>query len=187
MKIRLAGLDCPETFQVHGEEAKQFLSSKVLKKRVRIEPETVDQYGRTVGMVLINGENINQLIVAEGHGWVFRKYCTAGYCKEWLDLEAKAKAARVGLWEDDNPKAPWDWRAQQRSRDTETARVVGGVSQEKAGGSSAGSVAYHGNQRSRVFHGPGCKDYNCKNCVVTLKSKEEAVTAGFKPHRECVE
>lgn len=128
LKIRLAGVDCPESFQVHGEAAKQYLSSKTLKRRVRIEPETIDQYGRTVGMVLVNGENINRQIVAEGHGWVFRKYCTADYCKKWLNLETKAKTARIGLWEGENPKAPWDWRAEQRARDSnEGVRAVGPV------------------------------------------------------------
>ena len=187
LKIRLAGVDCPETFQVHGEAAKQFLSFKTLKRRARIEPETIDQYGRTVGMVLVNGENINRQIVAEGHGWVFKKYCTAEYCADWLNLEAKAKAARIGLWEDENPTAPWDWRAKERGRNNETARVAGAVGQEKARGPSVGAVVYHGNQRSRVFHGSGCKDFNCKNCVVVLKSKEEAVAGGFRPHKECVE
>jgi endonuclease YncB( thermonuclease family) len=34
---------------------------------VRIVPETVDQYGSTVGMVLVNGANMNEQIVSNGH------------------------------------------------------------------------------------------------------------------------
>lgn len=184
IKIRLAGIDCPESFQVHGEKAKQYLSSLVDGKRVRIEPETVDQYGRTVGMVLVNGANINEQIVANGHGWVFRKYCTADYCKEWLKLEEKARKAQVGLWQDAKPKPPWEWRAEQRSRESSgnvSAPAV--VAAPKGGGSS---TVYHGNTRSQVFHGPTCKDYNCKNCTVVLGSVQEAVRAGYRAHRECV-
>lgn len=189
VKIRLAGIDCPETFQVHGEAAKQYLASQVEGKRVRIVPETVDQYGRTVGMVLVNGANINDQIVSNGHGWVFRKYCTADYCKDWLKLEEKARKAKVGLWEDANPRPPWEWRAEQRNREDSsnapnpTVLTTPSGAATKAGGSS---IVYHGNRRSQVFHGPGCVDYNCKNCTVVLGSVQEAVRAGYRAHRECV-
>ena len=81
VKIRFAGIDCPESSQVHGDKAKQFVVSKVSGKRVRIFPETTDRYGRTVALVIINGVNLNEQIVDNGHGWVYRKYCTADYCK----------------------------------------------------------------------------------------------------------
>lgn len=116
VKIRLAGIDCPEGSQINGDKAKQFTLSKVSGKRVRIQPETIDQYGRTVGIVLINGENLNEQIVSHGHGWVYRKYCTADYCNDWLKLEETARDARIGLWEDKNPQPPWDWRAEHRSK-----------------------------------------------------------------------
>lgn len=189
IKIRLLGIDCPESVQAHGEKAKQYLSSLVYGKRVRIEPETVDKYGRTVGMVLVNGANINEQIVANGHGWVFRKYCNADYCKEWLKLEDKARKSGAGLWQDANPKPPWEWRAEQRSRESSgnvsPPAVVAAptVAAPKGGGSS---IVYHGNCRSQVFHGPFCKDYNCKNCTVVLGSAQEAVRAGYRAHRECV-
>ena len=189
VKIRLSGVDCPESFQVHGEKAKQYLSSMVLGKRVRIEPETIDQYGRTVGMVLVNGANINEMIVANGHGWVFRKYCTANYCNEWLRLEVKAKKSRIGIWVDDNPKPPWEWRAEQRERSGNVSAPVAALSTGAPAGpgnAGASSIVYHGNTRSSVFHGSGCKDYNCKNCTVTLNSVQEAVRAGYRPHTACV-
>ena len=46
---------------------------------------------------------------------------------------------------------------------------------------------YHGNQNSKVFHAPGCKDYDCKNCVVTFEAIEAATKAGFRPHKSCVQ
>lgn len=181
LKIRLAGIDCPESVQAHGEKAKQYLSSLVYGKRVRIEPETIDQYGRTVGMVLVNGANINEQMVANGHAWVFRKYCIADYCKDWLRLEEKARKAKIGLWSDDKPQPPWEWRAEHRGNGNVG---VGNVAVVSATGSL--KVVYHGNTRSHVFHGPSCKDYNCKNCTVVLGSAQEAVSAGYHGHRECV-
>ena len=78
---------------------------------------TVDQYGRTVALVFIDGTNLNEQIVAHGHGWVYRKYCKANYCNDWLKLEATARDAQVGLWENASPMPPWDWRAEQRGKD----------------------------------------------------------------------
>jgi endonuclease YncB( thermonuclease family) len=189
LKIRLAGIDCPETFQVHGEAAKQFVLSKVSDRRVRIEPETIDRYGRTVGIVLINGENLNEQIVANGHGWVYRKYCKADYCKNWLKLEETKRDAQVGLWENENPEPPWEWRSRHRDENNNRNGSVDSASSAASSTAAAGvssSIIYHGNRRSHVFHGPSCVDYNCKNCTVTLGSYQEAVGAGFRAHRECV-
>ena len=187
IKVRLAGIDCPEGGQAFGNKAKQFLAAKVAGKRVRIDPETTDRYGRTVGMVLLNGVNINEQIVANGYGWVYRQYCTASHCDGWLKKEAAARKARLGLWQDKNPQAPWDWRAEKRNTgsgvsSTKSSPPIVGT----AAVGRAGSAAYHGNQNSKVFHGPSCQHYNCKNCVVKFRSIEEARRAGFRAHRECV-
>lgn len=191
IKIRLAGIDCPEGWQAHGEEAKQFLASKVDNRRVRIALETIDQHGRTVGQVLVNGENINEQIVAQGHGWVYRKYCTADHCKDWLKLEKAARKARLGLWQEKNLQPPWEWRAEERGQKTDesdfTAKILPAVKSFFTKAPDVpGTTIYHGNLRSQVFHGPSCKDYNCKNCVVKFRSIEEAKRAGYRPYRECV-
>jgi deoxyribonuclease-1 len=47
--------------------------------------------------------------------------------------------------------------------------------------------AYHGNVRSHVFHGPGCRYFDCKNCTVVFSTKEEAIEAGYRAHEACVE
>ena len=184
IKIRLAGIDCPESTQAHGEKAKQYLSSLIYGKRTRITPETIDKYGRTVGMVLVNGANINEQIVSNGHGWVFRKYCTTDYCKDWLKLEEKARKTRAGLWKDANPQPPWEWRAEQKNGSNGDKTSTPAVATATTGGGN--STVYRGNTSSHVFHGPTCKDYNCKNCTVVLGSAQEAVRAGYRAHRDCV-
>ena len=49
------------------------------------------------------------------------------------------------------------------------------------------SGPFHGNTKSKVFHSPGCKDYNCKHCSATFPSVEEAVKQGYRPHNDCVD
>jgi len=90
----------------------------------------------------------------------------------------------MGLWAESNPVPPWEWRAQQRnggaggSGGSVPAVVTGGTS-------STSKVVYHGNTLSNVFHEPSCKDYNCKNCTVVLGSVNEAISAGYRGHRQC--
>lgn len=188
--IRLSGVDCPETFQLHGDRAKRFTAAKLIDRRVRVVPLAVDEYGRIVAVVFVNGENFNEQLVAHGHGWVYRKYCKAAYCRDWLNLETTARDARVGLWADNNPQPPWEWREAERLKERDGNRhtpgkvaVPTGPEAAKAGRSS---TVYHGNRSSLVFHSQHCPDYNCRNCTVILPSIGEAVKAGYRPHRACV-
>jgi len=175
--IRLAAIDTPEKGQAFGQKAKDFTSSMVAGKNVNIEPETIDRYGRTVGIVSVNGSNLNEQIVRHGYGWVYRQYCKGAFCADWLQLEKQAREAGIGLWADKNPTPPWEWRQSQRNGDNNT-----GVTASVA----SGTGIYHGNRRSHVFHGSSCRDYNCKNCTVMLESIQEAENAGFHRHRACV-
>lgn len=43
----------------------------------------------------------------------------------------------------------------------------------------------HGNVKSGIFHGPGCRYYNCKNCTVVFMGREEAINAGYRPCKIC--
>ena len=47
------------------------------------------------------------------------------------------------------------------------------------------TIIYHGNRKSKVFHKPGCRYYNCKNCTVTFRSRQTALNAGYRPCRIC--
>jgi len=177
IKVRLAAIDTPEKGQAFGQKAKDFTSSMVAGKNVSIEQETIDRYGRTVAMVFVNGSNVNEQIVKQGYGWVYRKYCKGAFCDDWLKLEKKARETGIGLWADKNPTPPWEWRHEKKNTGN---RGVIGLSV------NGGAGIYHGNQSSRIFHGSSCQHYNCKNCVVVFGSVEEAVKAGYRAHRDCV-
>ena len=107
IKVRLAGIDTPERKQPFGGEAKQALSKLVFQKKALIEVETKDRYGRTVGIVFVDGQNINYELVKQGMAWVYRKYTNDEILYE---LEAQAKTKKTGLWADAKPIAPWSWR-----------------------------------------------------------------------------
>lgn len=102
----------PERRQAFGNKAKQFTAGMVFKKTVLVIPMDTDRYGRTVALVQIASEkrSLNEALVAAGFAWVYRKYCRAGFCEDWLDLERDAREAGHGLWADPHPIPPWEYR-----------------------------------------------------------------------------
>ncbi len=116
-KIRFAQIDAPETShfgsptQPYGKEAGAFLRQWVSKQTVRVDVETVDQYGRNVGTVFVNGTNVNREMVKNGFAWVYRQYA---HDAELLELEKSARARQIGLWSLDNPIYPPDFRKKNR-------------------------------------------------------------------------
>ncbi len=111
-KVRLAGIDCPENGQPYGQAARRFALELVAQKIVRIEVETTDRYGRTVGEVFLNnGTSLNRELVRNGHAWWYRRYSSETSLGQ---LEDAARQARRGLWQEPDPVAPWDWRRGKR-------------------------------------------------------------------------
>jgi len=45
---------------------------------------------------------------------------------------------------------------------------------------------YHDNVKSHVFHAPGCH-YDCKNYVQGFVSYDDAIRAGYRPYKQCIE
>lgn len=75
IKVRLYGVDCPETKQAYGTRARQFTSDKVFGKRVRVEVADMDHYGRTVGIVTAPGGSVlNSDLLAGGMAWLYTAY-----------------------------------------------------------------------------------------------------------------
>jgi endonuclease YncB( thermonuclease family) len=172
-KIRLWGIDCPESGQDFGKKAKQFTSSMVFGKTVSVITEDTDKYGRTVGIVKIDGKTLNEELIKAGFAWVYVQYCNKPVCDQWKRYEEAARRGKAGLWAQSNAIPPWEFR-----HGTKLARTPI-ISPIKIPG------AYHGNTKSMVFHKPGCKAYGCKNCTEVFTSREMAIKAGFRPCGEC--
>ena len=107
-KLRLSQIDAPERSQPYGSEATQFLEQLVLDKEITIDLQgKKDRYGRYLGEVFFEGENINKLLVRNGLAWVYDRYVTdESYYK---DLEI-AKNKEMNIWSSDNQISPWEWR-----------------------------------------------------------------------------
>jgi len=168
VRIRLDGIDCPESGQAFGSMAKARTAELALGKMVKVRPRNKDRYGRTVAEVwLSDGRNLNRELVRAGFAWWVRKY--APHDSELARLEAEAQAARRGLWSDGHPIEPWEWR---NARATASSNETGAVT---------------GNRSSQVYHAPGCPNgasLSAQNRIV-FASAAAAQSAGYRPGRDC--
>lgn len=108
VKIRLAEIDAPEKKQAFGQRSKEHLSDLCFQQMATITPQTKDRYGRTVARVKCQGADASAELVRSGMAWAYTKYLTDPQIKR---LEVQARAERVGLWADQQPVAPWEFRA----------------------------------------------------------------------------
>ena len=107
VKIRLEGIDCPENNQDFGTKAKQATSELCFNKKVRIEKSGEDKYGRTLGFVYVGDICVNKELLKQGMAWHYKYF---NKDPEMARLETEARKAKVGLWSQPNPVAPWDFR-----------------------------------------------------------------------------
>jgi endonuclease YncB( thermonuclease family) len=113
IKVRVYGIDAPESNQQYGEESGKALRELIDGKEIRLRIENKDIYGRTVGEPWLGDSiNVSLWMVKNGHAWHYKSYS-----KKRTDLaeaEVNAKEKKLGLWADDNPVPPWDFRSAEK-------------------------------------------------------------------------
>lgn len=110
-KVRLAEIDCPEKQQPFGNNARQYASDLCFGQTVKVTSTGKrDRYKRVVGTITTQEDvNVNKEMVKAGLAWHYKRYSK----NDTLDfLEDKAREGKVGLWKDNNPIEPWNWRKQ---------------------------------------------------------------------------
>jgi endonuclease YncB( thermonuclease family) len=110
--VRLNGIDCPEDGQGFSAKAKQFTTLHCLKKKVKVEKQTIDATGRTIANVYLeDGTNLSYAIVENGYAWHYKKYSKD---TKLADLETEARKKKIGLWVEENPVSPWDFKEKKK-------------------------------------------------------------------------
>lgn len=105
-KVRMDGIDAPEKDQPFGDESKKFMD-KYLYKECLVTVKGYDKYQRALGVLFVDGVNLNLLSVQEGFSWHYKKYSTD---KALSDAEISARREKKGLWLNSDVMPPWDWR-----------------------------------------------------------------------------
>lgn len=118
-KLRLAGLDAPESEQTYGKQSAQALSDLIKGRKVTIRVVDRDIYGRLVSFIQSeDGVDVNVSMVALGAAWpyfAFLKRMPRGVADPFYKAYHESRNARVGLWQEARPQAPWTWRREHRS------------------------------------------------------------------------
>jgi endonuclease YncB( thermonuclease family) len=123
-RIRLHGIDTPERAQPFSKRARQHLSDAVFGRDVEVKVFGEDKYGRTIGQVLVDGDDVCLSLLEAGLAWHYVKYDQS---KAYAAAEAAAKTARRGLWIDPNPIPPWDWRRLPKAQRDSARKLAAGI------------------------------------------------------------
>ena len=75
-RLRLLGINAPEVrgdSRTQGLASRDFLRKKILKKNivVKTHKDKKGKYGRLLAEIFLDKENINQLLLSEGHAIVY--------------------------------------------------------------------------------------------------------------------
>ena len=110
-KVRMDRIDAPESQQEYGKEATEYLNRRIYGKTVKVEWEKRDRYGRLLGIVWLDGSDINLEMVATGNAW---HYSYHDKTPAYIAAEKSARADKRGLWSRPNPENPYDFRLRNR-------------------------------------------------------------------------
>lgn len=120
-ELRLYGIDTPEYRQPYSNKAKQYVRRHIYRQVVHVSEKDIDRYGRIVALVTSGNETINRELVLEGLAWFYPRYCREQpLCSELQQLEKKAVKERRGLWRDEKPISPWEWKRRSRKAESES-------------------------------------------------------------------
>jgi micrococcal nuclease len=124
-RVRLVDIDAPELRQAHGVEARDALADllELDGGAVIVRHTGRDKYGRLLGTVLVDDTDANAWQVNHGHAWAWREKGKPT-SNILADQEVEAKAEKRGLWEDERPLAPWDYRARKRAQQPASRRAA---------------------------------------------------------------
>jgi endonuclease YncB( thermonuclease family)/methylphosphotriester-DNA--protein-cysteine methyltransferase len=175
--IRLQGIDAPELKQAFGSVSQQNLSRLVLGKQVSIYWTKVDKYRRTVGTIMLDGNDMNIEQVKAGMAWHFKKYEDEQEPRDrvtYAAAERAARTAKLGLWENPSPTAPGDWRQ--------------GVKAKRWGPPPPPGTII-GTRNSKKYHRPDCAGYRdmAEKNRVFFSTVAEAEAAGYTRAGNCPE
>ena len=174
--IRLFGIDAPESGQSCatragrswpcGNDATSFLQSLVTGKAVTCDDRGTDGYGRTIGVCMAGGVNLNEQMVINGSAWAFRRYSV-----DYAPLEDSVRETGIGIWQAET-QTPWDYR----SAKWEVAAQVA-----PDGCPIKGNISRNG----RIYHPPWSPWYSRTKISIErgerwFCSEAEAIAAGWR-------
>lgn len=109
-RVRILGLDAPETGQPIADQSKDFMAGKLVDHKVDLKIQThlpVDTYGRTLAIVTYRDENVAVSSIANGLAKVYILDDATYDPVRYREAEQIARTRKVGIWDPATPGIIW--------------------------------------------------------------------------------
>lgn len=97
VKLRIDGVDAPESCQPGGRASRDELIRLVHRKQVLVSDLGQDSYGRQVGRLSVEGVDVGAALVRSGMAWAYRFRTGRG---PYAALQRQAQKDKKGLFSD---------------------------------------------------------------------------------------
>lgn len=175
VKVRLHGIDTPETRQDYGTVAKDFTADRCFGEVVTVVVTDTDRYGRKVGLIVLgDGRVLNHELVAAGLAHWYEEYARGDLALERLQDEARA--AKRGLWSRPDAIAPSEFRKGKRNGDAEPYNPPSAQGEKAVSNGASPDVAkavvYITNSGTK-YHRDGCRSLRSSKKAVSLEEAKK--------------
>ncbi len=170
-KVRFVGVNTPERGVEGYICSKRFVQKLCLNKEVSLDIDDskyTDKYGRYLAVVIVDGKNLNEMLLREGLAEIMYMPPSEFYPYDWAP-NSDGYSSYVSSYSSSN------------SGSSSSSSFTSG----STSGSESGS--YIASANSHKFHYPTCrwgKKISEKN-KVTFKSRSDAISHGYEPCKVC--
>jgi micrococcal nuclease len=112
VRIRIDGIDAPESCQTYGVKSAAALKKLLISKQVTVISKRFDDYGRDVAKVMIENVDVGGWMVKHGHAWSYHyRFSDGPYGSE----KKAAVREKLGLFADAEAVNPKTFRREHGS------------------------------------------------------------------------
>ncbi|MBQ2654543.1 MAG: thermonuclease family protein [Methanobrevibacter sp.] len=159
-KVRLVGVNTPERGVEGYITSKVFVQKLCLNKQIGLDiddSKPTDKYGRTLAVVIVDGKNLNEMLLKEGLAEIMYIPPSEFYPYNWADSSTHISSSH------------------QTSTNANT----------DSGSGDSGN--YIGNSNSGKFHKSTCKwgQKTAEHNRVYFNNRNEAISQGYVPCKVC--
>ena len=161
-KVRFVGVNTPERGVEGYIASKNFVQKFCLNKKIGLDVDDAknqDRYGRTLAVVIVDGKNLNEMLLKEGLAEIMYMPPSEFY--------------------------PYNWAGDSTPTPTSQNTYVNTHTDKSTSSDDSGS--YIGNSNSGKFHKSTCKwgQKTAEHNRVYFKSRNLAVSQGYQPCKVC--
>lgn len=188
-KVRLIGIDAPESAQrPWGPKATEFTKKLALGKNARIEMDVTarDKYGRLLGYLYVGDTFVNLELVRQGYAQVYTYPPNVAHTEKFVAAQREAREKGLNIWHATNGlmESPSDFRKGGQSKQIreDVQHLKESKSKAKPKPETKAQMVSI-NNKSRKYHIPSCRYFDCGNCVTVPLAEAQAM--GGVPCKVC--